>query len=426
MKPDTLHGFKEQELANIIYGLGLMGKANQAILNTLADEVTAPRHLRHFSERELCNIIWAFGKLEYLNASRLRVLLEEVLKPERVENIKEQGLSNIMYGLACVSPRLLTELSRAELAGVVRSLVDEAQVPQRMRSFNAQNLANMGWSLAQLGYHDNDFLQKIINRYVRLAEKNAHPLKANIMLLHACGSLRFEHPYFVDVIVEWLNSDLTKLHPARVVTKLLQDMTLAGCLTPTLFLKLCLHLQRLMARGDTPTVDDWGEMFVAVMHMRTYHPETISDGVWDTIFSKAKRGWTARKHSNRLIRKQVAEVLTQLGVRHECGGLAVDGQMPVDIVIDPGAGQAVIEVDGPSSYACNETEGGHKRMGITEWRNTVLRKGGWRVRAEGSEAHKIVSCLVNVAAWTLSVAAEQLSGSCCYYFRLVFVVSAAW
>lgn len=64
----------EQSLANIIFGLSLLGFKDKDIIGTLSHEIGHKTHMMHYREMDLANIIHAFGLLEHYDEPAMQVL----------------------------------------------------------------------------------------------------------------------------------------------------------------------------------------------------------------------------------------------------------------------------------------------------------------------------------------------------------------
>ncbi|KAG2423578.1 hypothetical protein HXX76_015217 [Chlamydomonas incerta] len=143
------HGFKVQELSNILWACAKLGYRDSEILQLLA--AAAVDASCKMNEQHLANSLWALGALscsepEYSPA--VRALCGEALRRLRTEMLagafKPQELSNILIALAGL-----------QLGGDQAALVAAVAVECARRDFagfKPQDISNSAWALAKMGY----------------------------------------------------------------------------------------------------------------------------------------------------------------------------------------------------------------------------------------------------------------------------------
>ena len=149
---NRLSGFKEQELANIVYGCGLLRAPEPAALQALAREIANYQRLTKFTGQEISNIIYGFGLNQVKDEGMLYTLSDYLLKTGRLLEMETQHLANILYGF-----------SRVEFAypPILDALMKEIVQSERLRRFKVQELANIISCAALIGIQDESFYRTL-------------------------------------------------------------------------------------------------------------------------------------------------------------------------------------------------------------------------------------------------------------------------
>ncbi|GMH33929.1 hypothetical protein BSKO_01763 [Bryopsis sp. KO-2023] len=238
--PHRLTDFREQELANTIYGLGLLRYRNTAALKALGREVTSLIHLPKFTPQEISNIVYGFGLLGFQEDNIYETISTMVLKHDKMETFTTQNIANMLYGFARVnfsSPSIMAALRKEietscksgefreqEISNIVSclalldagtpsvydALLKEAMNPARMPRFVDHNLSTMILGLAQAQHRNEAALDALVEELMK-PERMANLTSKDIGdIIVGLNGLDYVHNGFMQV----LSAELRK--PARV------------------------------------------------------------------------------------------------------------------------------------------------------------------------------------------------------------------
>lgn len=143
----NLHRFKEQELANLVYGYGAQRHWHEGLMTAAAAEVLLRKE--RFQDKELCMFLWAVGTLGVAPGGEL--FLTAVMKElhSRVKTLRPLSMSNAMKAFA-----KLRFLPPAEFM----DSMSEVAVAS-LEEFNMSELSNLLWAYAQLGWTDEELFE---------------------------------------------------------------------------------------------------------------------------------------------------------------------------------------------------------------------------------------------------------------------------
>ncbi|PNH09529.1 hypothetical protein TSOC_003854 [Tetrabaena socialis] len=145
-------GFISQHLSNMLLGCSKLGYADPALLRPLAD--MAGQAAGRMNEQELANSLYALGVLgckapAYTPAVQCLVAEVQQRLQRQPGRFKPQELSTILYALALLQPECGHQWS-----AVVELLAAEYK-RRGFAGFNAQDLSNSAWALEKLGYRSD-------------------------------------------------------------------------------------------------------------------------------------------------------------------------------------------------------------------------------------------------------------------------------
>lgn len=204
-----LTDFTSQELANTIYGLGLLRHRNTAALKALAREVTNLNHLTQFSAVEISMLVYGFGLLNYQEDSLYDTISGMVIKAGKEEEFSTQHIANVLYGLA-----------RANYSGrrITEVLCKEILKLERLSGFREQEVSNIISCLAMLDAGTpkvyDALLKEVIKPY-KIEHYVVHNL-SNILVGLAQAQHRNEE------VLDVLSQELMK--PERILSLTSRDL----------------------------------------------------------------------------------------------------------------------------------------------------------------------------------------------------------
>eukprot|EP00210_Caulerpa_lentillifera_P001205 g1161.t1 len=167
--PNRLVGFKEQELAQSVYGLGLLRAPETMALRGLAREISEASRLPKFTAQELSNVIYGYGLVNFKDEALLYGMCNHMIRMKRMPELETQHLANILYGFSRMN---------FKFEPFIINMVDEIIQPERLKRFKEQELANIVSCSSLIGVKDEAFFkllgQEIAkpNRLVKYLEHN--------------------------------------------------------------------------------------------------------------------------------------------------------------------------------------------------------------------------------------------------------------
>eukprot|EP00892_Ulva_mutabilis_P006854 jgi/Ulvmu1/4540/UM002_0266.1 len=139
--------FKEQEVANLVYGYGAQRHQHDGLLSAAAAELLLRRE--RFQDQELAMFLWAVGMLGTAPGGELFLSAVEKETQGRAHRLKPLGISNTMKAFA-----KLRHLPQAEFI----DCMSEAAVAI-MDDFSMAELSNLLWAYSQLGWVDEELFE---------------------------------------------------------------------------------------------------------------------------------------------------------------------------------------------------------------------------------------------------------------------------
>lgn len=146
--PNRLVGFKEQELAQSVYGLGLLRAPETMAFKVLAREIGNAARLPKFTAQEMSNVIYGYGLVNFKDEALLYGICNHMLRMQRMVELETQHLANILYGFSRMGFKFQPFIS---------SLMSEILQQERLRKFREQELANIVSCSSLIGVHDKAF-----------------------------------------------------------------------------------------------------------------------------------------------------------------------------------------------------------------------------------------------------------------------------
>jgi hypothetical protein len=167
-----------------VWSTGLGPRYRRLLLPTPCSRARArlrprPPARPQFNEQELSNLIWGLGKLHYADAALFDHLLRCVAS--KLHAFTPQGIANVAWGIATAG-HADVPLFRRLLAKCVRELPAN----------DVQGLANMLWASAAIGVRDDAFMAAATAECCRRVDDLSPQQLANV--LWACATLGWADP----------------------------------------------------------------------------------------------------------------------------------------------------------------------------------------------------------------------------------------
>jgi hypothetical protein len=132
--PPTLHLFKTQEMANLVWAFAKAELESPRLFRAVAQEATA--RLADFKPQELANTAWAFARAGAVDAEFFDAIAGHAIA--QLELFKAQELVNLAWAFTTLrlpAPELFAHIAE--------------QAKRRPYEFNSQELGNLAWSFAK-------------------------------------------------------------------------------------------------------------------------------------------------------------------------------------------------------------------------------------------------------------------------------------
>jgi len=144
-----MHGFKPQELVNLIWSFATAGVSEGKLYEAIASEALA-RQLCGFKPQELANLVWSFEKGGERNNELFIAVGNEAIR-QNFYGFKPQEISNITWVFARAG------ISDNKLYTAVAQYIMKKQLIH----FNPQDLSNTVWAFASAGLHSEEVYMAI-------------------------------------------------------------------------------------------------------------------------------------------------------------------------------------------------------------------------------------------------------------------------
>ncbi len=171
--------FNEQELCNVAWALGTLGRCEAALLDGIAADALR-RGLGAFVPQGVSNLVWAFASLGHLHERFLKARGPAVRAPPRVraaartESTGEPGPSSTRCDE--LGPVLLARRRGppARRAARPRAQAVSRYLPDHIGDCTTQSVSNIIWGCAVLNFYDQNLFE-VVARELRGAPAPARP-----------------------------------------------------------------------------------------------------------------------------------------------------------------------------------------------------------------------------------------------------------
>lgn len=204
-----LTDFTSQELANTVYGLGLLRHRNTPALKALAREVIDLKNLTRFNAGEINMIVYGFGLLNYQEDSLYDTIAGMVIKAEKYIEFSTQHIANMLYALARVnySGKNITEVLCKEIVQL-----------ERLSGFREQEVSNIISCLAMLGAGKPEVYDALLNEVIK-PDKIEHYVAHNLStILVGLAHAQHRNEEAMDIFAKEL------MKPERILSLTTRDL----------------------------------------------------------------------------------------------------------------------------------------------------------------------------------------------------------
>eukprot|EP00397_Hematodinium_sp_SG-2012_P012793 GEMP01012975.1.p1 GENE.GEMP01012975.1~~GEMP01012975.1.p1 ORF type:complete len:763 (+),score=211.79 GEMP01012975.1:35-2323(+) len=202
--------FRARDLSNVAWAFATLGEVDNALLLTVAAEVT--RKICEFNEQNLSNTIWAFAKLRLRHDPMVVAIAEETMK--KIANFTPQGLSNIAWAFAT---QILINESKLGMTSHKLFMIIADECMKRLDGFTPQEIQNTAWAFARLGIKHEQFIRAMCDYGATIVNQFSPQDMSNMALSTAKMNMR--HDTLYDAIERYSMTHLDKFE-ARELSNL--------------------------------------------------------------------------------------------------------------------------------------------------------------------------------------------------------------
>ncbi|KAL0032386.1 hypothetical protein WJX79_008625 [Trebouxia sp. C0005] len=360
-----LPNFSPQNISNTIWALATLKHTNRALMQAVEVEVTArlgiPEEAIKFSRQHLANSLWALATLELLPSGRLLAAVAEAMK-ERASDCNPQEISNTVWAFAKLG--FYSE-------GMMDRFASEAE--GRIQEFSQQNLANMAWAFGKLTHDAPSLLDAIGLKATTIVKDLSLQHITNILWTYAS----FLHdvpemlPAFTSQVLERSHKEQFN---AQQLSNLLWSLCILQSCDGVMWRRIMQQFTSLGMAPDNLPEEALTQIYQAYLLMKT-DQEGVELPLGEGLLEHAQQVWIESCKNIRVsgLHRDVARVLTSMGLSHTIEQLTDDSLFSVDIAL---AGEKVaVEVDGPHHFTAN----GQRPLGEMRARHRLLEVRGWSV-----------------------------------------------
>lgn len=360
-----LPNFSPQNISNTIWALATLKHTNRALMQAVEMEVTArlgmPEEAIKFSRQHLANSLWAMATLELLPSGRLLAAVAEAMK-ERASDCNPQEISNTVWAFAKLG--FYSE-------GMMDRFASEAE--GRIQEFSQQNLANMAWAFGKLTHDTPSLLDAIGLKATTIVKDLSLQHITNILWTYA--SFLHDVP---DMLPAFTSQILERSHKEQFNAQQLSNLLWSLCILQScdgvMWRRIMQQFTSLGMAPDNLPEEALTQIYQAYLLMKT-DQEGVELPLGEGLLEHAQLVWIESCKNIRVsgLHRDVARVLTSMGLSHTIEQLTDDSLFSVDIAL---AGEKVaVEVDGPHHFTAN----GQRSLGEMRARHRLLDVRGWSV-----------------------------------------------
>lgn len=183
--------FNAQEISNILYGFGLLGFQEDRIYETISSMVLETDMLDQFTTQHIANVLYGFARVNFSNEDIMRGFHKQILQKERLDYFREQELSNI---ITCLS------LLDSGTPKVYDALLGEVLKPEKMPKFVEHNLSAIILGLAQARHRNEEALDALAKEFVKPERMMNLTSKELGDIIVGLNGLDYEDPDFMQIL----------------------------------------------------------------------------------------------------------------------------------------------------------------------------------------------------------------------------------
>eukprot|EP00210_Caulerpa_lentillifera_P003225 g3080.t1 len=191
-------GQTNQNLGNLVYGLGILEFRNDPLLTNIAAEAAKQERVETFNEREISNMVYGFGLLKFKPEFLLIKFCKLLSGVGGVRSWSEQALSNLVYGFGCMQ----FHPPEALVCEILEEVCDE----QRLQRFYNQHLLNLTQGLARIGIRSFRVFDLLLDELVSRRKRFELMLNGLANVIYCLTRIEIYHEH-MKVFLEDLTSD---------------------------------------------------------------------------------------------------------------------------------------------------------------------------------------------------------------------------
>lgn len=368
-------------LSQAIHALGKMGYKDMSKVGVVVEELLSPHRWISMSDADLGRISSGLGMLGYRDKQAWAQLASELMYTGRLSTFGAISISSVLSGLSKMDSSNLPNMVQA-----IGTICMEMKKPGRLEDWMPRELSNSASALAGLGFYDSELMNSICENFIKgFGTDNAFQELSS--LLHACATLNHQHSPLVQLAERYGTVDIqaSKGLPIdpQYIGNTIWSLAALGVLSSPTFSNLVDALAVLRSEGKSLCSRDLVQMsqgFSFVKSHWMYRPKDTTQSMLIAEGRKVHRCHVMEHEVKSDFHQEVTDMLTYINVKHSPGEFLEDAYLKPDFVLGAEYNNALVEVDGPSHYTCNEVDGEHRPLGATVLRDGLLRKFGHEVR----------------------------------------------
>ncbi len=263
-----LIAFSQQGLANIVYAYGCLKFKSEFVLLRLSREII--NRISGFQSSEIAYMILALSKLNYFQEDLIVTLGIEAVSNHHMQRFTQQDVCHIILGMQTMAAGLLSD---AKVRPILQKLYREASSTQRLAKFNLHDASTLLHCVV-VQKRNKDLLpagevlvQRLMERVLIYMGRKPQLTKNLSMILYNCAKLKLKN----DIFLKRMTSSIVKNCQALVspwnITLLLWSLAELDTLPSDVFLSLCRRLCDLRQEGAPLADRNWVQLTRAAQFM---------------------------------------------------------------------------------------------------------------------------------------------------------------
>ena len=263
-----LVAFAQQGLANILYAYGCLKFKSEFVLVRLSREII--HRICGFQSSEIAYMILALSKLNYLHEDLIVTLGIEAVGSHRMQHFTEQDICHILLGMQTMAAGLRSDV---KIRPILLKLFREALSRQRIEKFNCHDISTLLHCIVvqkknmDLSPGMEMLVHRLLDRLLILIGRRPRLSKNLSMVLYNCAKMKLKHDKFLRIATSCIAKDSWALSSPWNITLLLWSLAELDALSSDIFLSLCRRLCDMRQEGIPLRDSNWVQLTRAAQYM---------------------------------------------------------------------------------------------------------------------------------------------------------------